>query len=100
MVRFIYTKLLSNLVKMTSKTIKVSQENYKKLLNIASELQKQREERVSFDDALEVMEAKKMNGKKKKLSDLAGKWKGMTDKEASIFIREMYKERKIASRRL
>ncbi|MBI2043421.1 hypothetical protein HYT25_03465 [Candidatus Pacearchaeota archaeon] len=85
---------------MTSKTIKISEENYKRLLNIASELQKQREERVSFDDALKIMEAIKMNGKKKKLSDLAGKWKYMTDKEANVLIKEIYKERKIISKRL
>ncbi|MEK6829704.1 MAG: hypothetical protein AABY15_06300 [Nanoarchaeota archaeon] len=85
---------------MASRTIKISEENYRRLLNIAAELQKQREERVSFDDALGVMEAIKIDKKKKKLSDLAGRWADMSDEEADAIINGIYKERKIISRRL
>lgn len=85
---------------MTSRTIKISEENYKRLLNIAAELQKQREEKVSFDDALRVMKAENLDRKNKKLSDLAGRWADMSDEETKNFIKEIYKERKIISRRL
>ena len=85
---------------MASRTIKISEENYRRLLNIAAELQKQREERISFDDALGVMEAIKIDKKKKKLSDLAGRWADMSDEEADAIINGIYKERKIISRRL
>jgi predicted CopG family antitoxin len=86
--------------KMTSRTIKISEGNYKRLLNIAAELQKQREERVSFDDALQVMEAENMDKKKKKLSDLAGRWADMSDEEAGAILKEIYGERRVISRRL
>ena len=66
---------------MTSRTIKISEENYKRLLNIAAELQKQREEKVSFDDALQVMKAENLDRKNKKLSDLAGRWADMSDED-------------------
>jgi len=85
---------------MTSRTIKISEGNYKRLLNIATELQKQREEKVTFDDALHVMEAENIGKKRGKLSDLAGAWSNMSDKEANAILKEIYKERKVISRRL
>ncbi len=85
---------------MTSRTIKISEENYKKLLNIATVLQKQREEKVSFDDALNVMEVENIGKKNKKISDLAGRWAGMSKREAETVINGIYKERKVMSRRL
>ena len=85
---------------MTSRTIKISEENYKRLLGIATELQKQREEKVTFDEALKVMEATKISKKRKKVSDFAGVWSDMTDKEADLLIKEIYEERKVISRRL
>ena len=84
---------------MVSKTIKIGEGNYRRLLNIVAELQKEREKRVSFDDALEIMEVAKKKGDKK-LSDLAGRWGDMDDKEAKTLIKEIYKERKVISRRL
>jgi len=63
---------------MTSKTIKISEENYKWLLQIAAELQKRREQIVTFDIALSELRGEKM--KNKKLSDLAGRWR-MSDEE-------------------
>lgn len=41
-----------------------------------------------------------MKVKKKKLSDLAGAWADMSDKEANDLIRKIYEERKVVSRRL
>lgn len=85
---------------MVSKTIKISEENYRRLLNIASEMQKQRAERVSFDDALQIMGTTKIRKTKaKKLSDLAGRW-SMNNGESNNFIKEIYKERRIISKRL
>ena len=66
---------------MTSRTIKISEENYRRLLNIAADLQKIRKEKVSFDDALQVMEAENTGKRKGKLSDLAGAWADISDKE-------------------
>lgn len=80
------------------KTIKVSEKNYLRLLRIAAELQKERGERVSFDDALDNMDVKKEN--EGNIMDFAGAWSDMSDKEAKEFLDITYKERKIKSRRL
>lgn len=64
---------------MDSKTIKISEENYRWLLAVASELQKKHNKLTSFDDALK--EIKKCNEKKFKLSSLAGSLK-ISDEEA------------------
>ncbi len=61
---------------MASRTIKVSEENYKWLLGLAADLQKKREEKVSFDDTLGDLKDKK----KGDILELAGSWK-MSDKE-------------------
>ena len=82
---------------MTSKTIKISEYNYKWLLGIAAELQKRRGELISLDTAISEMRNKEES--KKSIIGLAGKWK-MSDKEAEIILSDIYKERKIASRRL
>ena len=76
--RFKYTKLLGYLVTMASKTIKISEENYKMLLGIIAIVQQEKGCRASFDDALDDLAERKE--KKKKLSDLAGSWK-MNDEE-------------------
>lgn len=60
------------------RTIKVSDESYRALLAIATELQKRREQKMTFDDAIRDLVDKK--NKKKKLSELAGSWK-MSDAE-------------------
>lgn len=66
---------------METKTIKISQENYKWLSRLAGELQTELGEPVSLDGALTYIH------KKKKLSDLAGSWK-MSNKEAEAFIND------------
>jgi len=85
---------------MTSKTIKISEENYKRLLRIASRLQLEKDRPVSFDDAIELMEEPKIIKNKEKLSDLAGAWSDMSDKEFNTLKKEIkkgWKNWKIAS---
>jgi predicted CopG family antitoxin len=85
---------------MESKTIKISKENYSRLLKIAADLQKERGELVTFDDTLNEMELKNgETGKKGDIMKLAGSWK-MSDEEAENFLNRIYKERKVSSRRL
>ncbi|MBS3092124.1 hypothetical protein J4466_01755 [Candidatus Pacearchaeota archaeon] len=67
---------------MVSKTIKISEENYRWLLKMAADLQSQSERPISFNYTLNAIKNKSYNKmKKKKLSDLAGSWK-MSDAEA------------------
>jgi len=82
---------------MVSKTIKISEENYKQLLAVATALQHQYGRKVSFDEALHD----KLNKNKKRgdIMKLAGSWK-MSDKEAEKLLGEIYSERKVISRRL
>jgi predicted CopG family antitoxin len=66
---------------MENKTIKISEENYRWLLKIASDLQKEHGKVVTFDSAINSL--KKGNIKKNKnIMDFAGIWEDMTDKEA------------------
>ena len=60
---------------METKTVKISEENYKKIRKFAGELQKEIGEPVSVDRALSFL------FKKTSIKDLAGALK-MTDKEA------------------
>ena len=83
---------------MEYKTIKISEVNYKLLLAIAAELQKERGKKISFDDALDDMIKEKVEDKKD-IMELAGSWK-MSDEEAKDLISGLYKERKVKSRRL
>ncbi|MBS3077594.1 hypothetical protein J4233_04960 [Candidatus Pacearchaeota archaeon] len=64
---------------MASKTIKISEENYRWLLGIAADMQKKQGKVVSFDETLE--EFKKNHQKKQKITDLAGAWSDMSDTE-------------------
>lgn len=82
---------------MAMKTIKVSEENYRWLLHLASELQKKHGRIVSFDVALNEIKGKKM--KKKRLRDIVGRWK-MSELEAKKMlgdIRGEWKKWKIPS---
>ena len=63
---------------MVSKTIKISEENYKMLLKIMAIIQHKNGHRASFDDAIDNLAERKE--KKRKLSNLAGSWK-MNDEE-------------------
>ena len=85
---FKYTKSLSNLVEMASKTIKISEENYRWLLHVAADLQKSKGKIVSFDEALNEL---KGNKKKGNIMDLAGAWSDMGDNEAKEFMRNIKK---------
>ncbi|MEK6896135.1 MAG: hypothetical protein AABX12_01615 [Nanoarchaeota archaeon] len=80
---------------MIYKTIKISEENYKHLLDIATALQERLGRRVSFDEALHD----KLNKKRGDIMKLAGSWK-MSDKEAEKLLGEIYSERKVVSRRI
>mgnify|MGYP001562520216 CR=1 FL=1 len=84
---------------MAYKTIKISEENYRWLLKLASIIQSEKGKLVSFDDAISEIKNEKIERKKDKLMSLAGSWK-MSDKEALKLIDEIYKERKIISHRL
>ncbi len=66
-----------------TKTIKVSFQTYEWLMGIAGDIQSKEGRRVSIDEAINSM-------RKKKLSDLAGKWK-MSEKEVKEFKKEMKK---------
>lgn len=84
---------------MASKTIKISEKNYKMLLGIMAIVQQEKGYRASFDDAIDDLS----NGKKTKkwtIMESAGAWSDMTDEEAKEFLDSTYKERKIKSRRL
>ena len=68
---------------MESKSIKISEENYRWLLGLAAEMQKKYERTITFDDTLNEVKSIAMQ-KKKSLLDLAGKWK-MSEAEAEKF---------------
>lgn len=59
---------------MVTKTIKISEENYKWLVELSGEMQKELGKPISLDKALKMLH-------KGRLSELAGSWK-MSDKEA------------------
>jgi len=63
---------------MESKVLKVSKENYIWLLELASDIQKEKGRPVSFDEALSELKNRKM--KKNNLLSLAGSWE-MEDNE-------------------
>ena len=79
----------------SSKTIKISKENYEWLLKIASRLQPSYGRPVSFDETINSLKSKK----KKKLSDLAGSWK-ISNKNAEVLLDDIYSSRNASSRRL
>jgi predicted CopG family antitoxin len=63
---------------MRTKTIKISEENYDWICRLSGELRSSYGRPVSIDETLAYVH------KKRKLSDLAGKWK-MSDKEEKEF---------------
>lgn len=66
---------------MALKTIKISEENYKWLVELSGELQKEMGHPVSLDKALKMLH-------KGRLSELAGSWK-MSDKEAETIAKKI-----------
>ena len=59
-------------------SIKISEENYKRLVSLTGEL------RIKLHKPISINEAINFLYKKKKISDLAGSWR-MSDKEAAEF---------------
>ena len=83
-------RIKSKFRKMESKTIKISQENYRWLLRIASDMQNEHGKLVTFDNAIESL--KKCNMKEKKdIMDFAGIWEDMTDEEAEKLKKDLRK---------
>ena len=64
---------------MESKTIKISEENYRWLLELTALLERKRGRRVSFDESLNELKKNKVG--KNNIMDLAGAWKDISDKE-------------------
>jgi len=67
---------------MTSKAIKISEENYKWLCREAGELQKESGEIISIDKFISKLKHRKS------LSDLAGSWK-ISDKDTDEIMKEL-----------
>ena len=65
---------------MTTKTVKISEENYKWLCEIAGNAQAKEKKVISLDEALDIIK-NKMKGR---LSELSGSW-SMSDDEAKKF---------------
>ncbi len=72
---------------METKTIKISGKNYRWLLKIASDLQKESGRIATFDNAIRSLKKSRMK-KKKDIMDLAGRWK-MSDKETDEFLKDV-----------
>ena len=68
---------------MTSKTIKISAENYVWLLHLAAEMQKNYIKPISFDEVIGNL--KNCGKSKKDLMSYAGAWE-MSDREAREFL--------------
>ena len=67
---------------MTTKAIKISEENYKWLCQEAGELQKESGELISIDKVISKLKHRRS------LSDLAGTWK-MSDKDTAEIMTEL-----------
>lgn len=71
---FFYTPCLLFLIveSMTTKTIHIDEDIYKRLFKVAKQLQTELKHSVSVDEAIKIM----MDdfGRKNKISDLAGTW--------------------------
>ncbi|MBI2144069.1 hypothetical protein HYU17_02865 [Candidatus Woesearchaeota archaeon] len=74
------------MVIMVSKAVKVSEENYNWLCEIAGTAQAEEKRVVSIDEAITKVRKRLSGGK---LSDLAGAWKTMSEKEAKDFMRDL-----------
>ena len=69
---------------MTTKTIKVSEDNYRWLLKLSNHLQKKLGKPISIDKAITLLHAPN----KKNIMDLAGKWK-ISDQEAEEIFKDL-----------
>ena len=75
---------------MTTKTVKLSEENYRWLCEVAGNMQAEEKRTVSLDDALRQVKSK-VSAKQGKFGDLIGSWK-MSDKEAKDFMRDLRRD--------
>jgi predicted CopG family antitoxin len=73
---------------MVSKTIKISEENYIWLLQLAAELQKKYQKQITFDNTLNVLKNGRLG--ENKLSDLAGSW-NLSDNEVKTLKKRLRK---------
>ncbi len=80
---------------MEQKTIKIGEENYRWLIKLAAEIQKQQEKPISFNEAITELKKHKMS----KLSDLAGAWKISENesKKIELTLKKGWKKWKIKS---
>lgn len=69
---------------MSTKAVKLSDENYKWLCEVAGELQSKEKKMVSVDEALSRIKSQI----KGRFSDVIGSWK-MSDKEIETFKRDL-----------
>jgi predicted CopG family antitoxin len=65
-------------------SIKISEENYKRLCSLSGRLQNKLHKPVSINEAISFL------CKKRKLGDLAGTW-DMSDKEVTSFTKDLHK---------
>lgn len=72
---------------MITKTVKLSENNYNWLCEVAGTAQAEEKRMVSIDDAVSKIR-KRLTGK---LSDLGGSWK-MSDKESDELMRELRRD--------
>ena len=63
-------------------SIKISEDNYKRLVSLSGSLREKLHKPVSINDAINFLYTRR------KISDLAGTWK-MSDKEAEEFISDL-----------
>ncbi|MEK6947919.1 MAG: hypothetical protein AABX19_01625 [Nanoarchaeota archaeon] len=73
---------------MTTKPIKISEENYGWLLQVAGDLQKIKGKNITLDNALTYIRKYKKDGSAEFLLKFAGKWK-MNDGEADNLKKEL-----------
>ncbi len=74
---------------MTTKPIKISEENYNWLLNVAGEMQKSEGRSISIDDALSSIKTDGKKGSGESLLRFAGSWK-ISDKETREFKKHLH----------
>lgn len=72
---------------MSTKAVKLSDENYKWLCEVAGSAQAEEKRMVSIDDAVSKIR-KKLSGK---FSDLGGSWR-MSDKEAKALLGDLRRD--------
>ena len=70
---------------MSTKAVKLSEENYRWLCEVAGDIQADEKRVVSINEALDRVRGESGG----KLSDLAGAWKTMSENEVKGFMRDL-----------